>query len=290
MLAGCGENIETSNVAFTFSPPVDLKAYSLHASAVTLSWLASPDAGEASFLGYIVEVDGKEDSLSAVSLTYVADSLSAGASTFTVFAYRSDGPRSSGATIRWAPAARFDVPVTLTEFSLQDPSRHSGLDVGSQSTDPGSLPLDQIDSSVTNLMDLYLFGGSGQIESPLALWSANRFLGTLKQTKFSTVAHSSTDLDLPLSSFPDIASFVRDTVIIAHNTIYYAKVQGDNADTLYARIHVSILPGLTFPNRVVQIRISLQRAPGVFYAVAPKGIPWKQTLKMVPSTLNQYHS
>jgi len=286
LAAGCGDNLQTGNVELTFSPPVDLKAYAASETVVSLSWSASPDAAESSFLGYIVELEGEEDSIPASSLSYLADSLSPGTKTFIAYAYRSDGPRSSGATIRWAPAARFDSPVVLTEFNLQDPARLSGLNVGSQSTDPSSLPLDQIDSSVTNLMDLYLFGGSGQIDAPLALWSANRFLGTLKQAKFSTVVHSATDLNVPLSSFPEIASFMKDTIVVSNNTIYYAKIQGDNFDTLYARIHVRILPGLVFPNRQVEIRISLQRVPGVLYAVIPRGIPWRVDSHNVVFTFN----
>ena len=289
-VAGCGENLEMPGTGLTFNPPVSIRAYSTSESAVALSWLPSPDAGGSTFLGYIVGFDGMEDSLQALSLTYLADSLSVGAKTFTVYSYRSDGPRSPGATIRWAPAARFDSPIVLTEFNQQDPARQSGLDVGSQSTDPGSLPLDQIDSSVTNLMDLYLFGGSGQIEEPLALWSASRFLGSLKQTRFSTVSHSATDLNLPLSAFPEIASFVRDTVILSNNTIYYAKILGDNADTLYARVHVKILSGSFFPNRAIEVRISLQRIPGVLYAIAPREILWKTDLRSILCTFTHSNS
>jgi len=287
LAAGCGDNLQTNTIAVTLSPPRDLKAYSAGDATVNLTWSASPDAVEPTFLGYIVGVGGVEDSVSSSSLSHLAEFLSAGTKTFSVFSYRSDGPRSSGTTIRWAAASRFDTPTVLMESTLQDPTHLSGLNVGSQSTDPAAFPLEPIDSSVINLMDMYLFGGSGQISAPLAFWSAHWLLGTLKQSKFSTVSHSSTSLDYPLASFPGISSFVRDTVAISDNTIYYVKIQGDNLDTLYARIHVRIVPGLVFPNRAVEIRISLQRVPGVLFAnSSEKGILRRRNLQTILSDHN----
>jgi hypothetical protein len=281
---GCDDQVQTGGFV-EFNPPQELKAYSANDSTVNLTWSPSPDAGESSFLGYIVEFNGGEDSLGASQLAYGAAPLLAGIRVFTLYSYRSDGPRSNGATIRWAPAARFDTPVTITEFFIQNPTRASGFNVGSQSTDPSAMSLDVIDSAVINLMDLYLFGGSGQITTPLALWSAHLFRGDLKQTMFSSVTHSSTTLDFPLAAFPDDVTFVKDTIAALDNTIYYAKIQGDVTDTLFARIHVRIVPGLSFPNRAVEIRVSLQRVPGVPYAaLAPENSIWRRpqstTLRM----------
>jgi len=271
IVTGCGENIQESTPALTFGPPQDLKAISSGESTVMLSWSAAPGADDASFLGYIVQWGSTRDTVAKTELSYVADSLASGVTLFTISSYQSDGPPSNGATIRWAPAARFDAPMVVSEFTLQDPTRLSGFNVGSQSTDPSPIAMEPIDSAVVNLVDLYLFGGSGQLEAPLALWSAHFFRGDLKQTKFSTFVHSANSLDFPVSSFPDFASFIKDTVILTDNTIYYARISGDNLDTLYARIHVRIVPVLNFPNRTIEIRVSLQRVPGVLFAETIRG-------------------
>jgi hypothetical protein len=116
-------------------------------------------------------------------------------------------------------------------------------------------------------MDLYLYGGVGQLEDPLALWSASRFRTDLRKTAFSSVRHQSSTLDLPLSSFPAAETFLQDTVLLSNNTIYYARVTGNSRfDTLYARIHVIIPSGQRWPDRTVLMTVSLQRVVGLRFA------------------------
>jgi hypothetical protein len=264
---GCGDNIEPVIYAVTFGPPQDLKALSLTKSSISLSWSAGIGSDDPEFLGYIVEVDGVEDSLARTSLSYVADSLPPGPTSFVLYSYRSDGPRSNFTTIQWAPADRFNAPIVLKEYFIQEPQRMAGLNVGSQTTDPSAMQIEPVDSTVISMMDVFLHGGSGFASDSLRLWSAHWFRADLRQTSFSTIVHQATSLDYHIASFPPSGTFTKDTISVTDNTILYARITGDDVpDTLYARIHIQVIPGPGFPNREILVRISLQRVPGVPYA------------------------
>ena len=130
-----------------------------------------------------------------------------------------------------------------------------------------SVPVTLSDTNITRSMDLLLHGSNGVVEFPLALWGAHLFQVGLRQTKFSTVSDSAANLDFPRTAFPDVATFVNDSAVVLHNRIYYLFIQGDSlGEYLYARIHVSVTPGLVFPNREVVINVSLQRVPGLPFA------------------------
>jgi hypothetical protein len=265
--SGCGEHMDSPVIAVTFGPPQSLGAVSQTGSSVTLHWSPGIGAEDSSFLGYIVVIGGVEDSVPKTQFGYLADSLPAGSTLFSVHSYQSDGPRSDPASITWAPAERFEVNALVTEYFNQAPTRLSAFSVGSQTRTPMSVPVTLSDTLVTQSMDLLLHGSNGVVEFPLALWGAHLFQVGLRQTKFSTVTDSSANLDYPRTAFPDVATFVNDSALVFHNTIYYLLIEGDApGESLYARIHVTITPGLVFPNREIVINVSLQRVPGLPFA------------------------
>jgi hypothetical protein len=267
ILFGCGKNIESLGPSDIFGPPQNLRALSVNESTVSLQWSAAGGASDSLFQGYIVQWEGNQDSLSKSTLGYTVDSLSSGVKMFTVRSFRSDGQVSDEALISWAPAARFDSAYAVFESTSSSSVRPEGFNVGTQTTDPTVMLIDLTNPTVMQTMDLYFSGGSGQIAQPLAMSSANILFGSLNRTSFSSVKHSSTSLDFPLSSFPDVATFTKDTIVVNDNTIYYARVIGNPGEMNYARIHLHVRPGTGFPDRVVEVRVSLQQVPGLLFAL-----------------------
>ena len=263
ILFGCGENIESPEPSDSFGPPQDLKALSVNDSTVSLQWSAAVGASDSLFQGYIVQWDSNQDSVE--TLSYRVDSLSPGQKEFMVRSFKTDGLVSDVAVIRWAPAARFDSPYIVHEFNLQDPTTEQGFGIGSQTDDPSTM---LINANAQQTMDLYCFGGgSSQIAQPLGLWSADLFQGSWHSTRFSSVTSASTSLDYYLSSFPDASTFTRDSVAVINNTIYYVRFVGNNQQLHYARLHIRVVPGFSFPTRRIEIRVSLQRVPGLLFAL-----------------------
>ncbi len=274
MGAGCGEHIDSPVYAVTFGPPQNLSAVSQTGSSVTLHWQPGIGADDPTFLGYIVVIGGVEDSVPKTELGYLAESLPQGPTLFTVHSYQSDGPRSDPAFITWAPAERFEFNVIVTEYFNQAPTRLSAFSAGSQTREPMALPVTLSDTNITMGMDILLHGSNGVVEFPLSLWGAHLFQVGLRQTKFSTVSDSSANLDFPRSTFPDSSTFVEDSALVRHNRIYYIQIQGDApGELLYGRLHVTITPNRVFPDREVIINVSLQRVPGIPFALR-SGFQW----------------
>jgi hypothetical protein len=262
LVPGCGENQQGPSTGSTFGPPQDLKALSVNENTVRLQWSAAAGADDSLFAGYIALWATRRDSLTKTTLSYTIDSLPPGQVIVTMYSYKTDGQLSDGATIRWAPAARFDSPYTIAEYDAQQPNRASGFDVGTRISDPATIA---VNPAAPQTMDMYLYGGAGQISEPLSMRSAHLYQGNRNVTYFSSVSHSSTSLDYPLSAFPAEASFTEDDILVVDNTIYYAKIVGANQETNYARLHVRVTGG-SFPDRTIEIRVSLQRQPGLLYA------------------------
>ena len=261
----CGTNIESSTSGSLFGPPLNLKALSVNKSIVRLQWSAASGASDSSFAGYLVQFASTSDTLPKNTLTYVADSLNPGEIVFTVYSRKMSGQLSDGAIIRWAPADRFDSAYVISEYKAQNASRAAGLDVGTRTMNPSTLP---VNAAAQLTMDVFLFGGSGQIAEPLELRSASLYAANWNPTLFSTVSHSSPSLDYYLSSFSPALSFTENTVPIIDNTIYYARVIGDNQEVNYVRLHVHLRAGTSFPDRAIEVRLSLQRVSGLLFAEA----------------------
>ena len=265
LMPGCGENLESPAQTSEFGPPANLKAYSVSASTVRLQWGAAPGAGDSVFAGYTVQWGGTADPVGNNVLQYDADSLFPGEILFTVVSRKLNGDLSNGATIRWAPAERFDAPFVLYEYRLQYPTSDAGLDIGTKSVDPEAMPLPTGSTGVTG-MDIYLFGGEGQITDPLELRSASLYAGTWNLTLFSTLTDHAASLDYPLAGFPALSTFTEDHMAVTDSTIYYVRVQGENQEFNFARLYVRLKQGPPSGQRAVEIRVSLQKVPGVPYA------------------------
>jgi hypothetical protein len=263
---GCGDNIGNPPASIVLSPPQNLKALSLSSTSVRIEWSAPATGVDSTLLGYIVAGGGRTDSVSVTQRSIIKGGLLTGPSTFSVYAFKLDGTRSNAATITWAPAARFDSAYVLHEKNTVISQYMDGLHVGSTATDPYTMVLEPTQPNVQQDLHLVLYGGSQQIQEPLAFWSDHLFVGSFNHTFFSTQVDPSSSLDLPLASFPAEETFTKDTIRIADNSIYYVKVIGDPGQVNYARIHVRYVLGSAFPDRRIEIRISLQRSAGVIIA------------------------
>src|SRR5512140_3064372 len=167
VLAGCGENEDTTSPSSQFGPPENLKALSVNATSVRLQWTA-PSGQPDSLAGYVVQVGNSRDTLDRTATSFLAVSLTPGEKAFTVYARRKSGTLSEGAIIKWAPAARFDVPYVLYEYKTNQVNVMSALDIGTASTDPAAVTVSSVDASK---MDFYLFGGNGAVQEALQLQS-----------------------------------------------------------------------------------------------------------------------
>jgi hypothetical protein len=258
-LAGCGDNIGDPKTSASLLPPAVLRALSVDSSHVRLSWTPSPSATTGKFAGYTVSWGGVSDTLSRTTLTYLAGPLPPGASEFSVRSRDTSGQTSSAATIAWAPAYRYDDgSLVLHEF-------YSGtiLKVGIALF--GAIPTTYAftpDPPVP--LDFYLQGLGGQ---QLQLSTASEHNPIWNRTTFSTQTTAAPSLDTALTSFPGDGTFTLQDIPVTDNTIYYARVQTFNsADVHYLRIHIRIKQGIGYPYRLVEVRLSLQRALAVPFA------------------------
>ncbi len=265
--AGCGDNLPTPSTPVTsFGPPTELKALSVNSSTVRIQWSAAVAANDSTFAGYVILWGSKQDSVPKSVLGFTIDSLSSGVHTFSIKARKSSGERSAAAAIVWAPAERFDSTYVLFENNSAISTRAEAFNVGTRTTNPSTMILDPLDPVVQQTMDFAFYGGSGQIEQPLAMWGASHYVGALNETRFSTVTQSAVSLDLPLAAFPAEDTFTKDSITVVDNTVYYARVIGDPGEVNYVRLHLRVRPGLIFPDRVIEVHLSLQRVPSLLYA------------------------
>jgi hypothetical protein len=256
LLAGCGDTLEGPASTGTPGRPRDLKALSVNSTTVALQWSA-PSGSDTTLSGYVVSWGVTPDTVSRTVTQYSVSGLGPGLLSFSVLSLGNAGTAGAPVSILWAPASRFDSAYTIGEFSVSDPSRHVGMDVGTQNSDPATLA---IDPSAQTALDFFLYGEGGQA---LTLRAANLYLQGWNATLFSPEYHQGPGLDLYLPAFP--SGYTHSEVPVMDNTVYYARVFGNQGAVHYVRIHVRITSG-TFPTRSVAIRLSLQRLPGVLAA------------------------
>ena len=269
MLAGlalfgvaCEENIAPPPVDLTPYLPQNLSAVSLDVRTVGLAWNLPSNVDDTLLVGYVVSAAGQQTAIGKRESLFAATSLPQGASQFTVSPLGAGGATAPGPAITWAPAERFDTAFVIYESNVSELSRPAGLDVGTRLTDPLAVP---VAYAVQGTMDLWLNGDAGQ---PLRLMSANLWLAGWNVTRFSSVVTPAPSLDVAIPAFPAQSTFAQGIVQVQDNTIYYAICEGDlSSEVHYVRIHVHVLPG-SFPDRSIEIRLSLQRQPGVPFADA----------------------
>ena len=126
------------------------------------------------------------------------------------------------------------------------------------------ISIDSAGLSLGTTLDLFFNGDTALTHQSLSMWSANLLVGSYNQTRFSTQTDGAASLDFPLSAFPAENTFVKDSISAMDNTIYYVKVVGDLGQFNYARIHLHITQA--YPNRIIQVRVSLQRVAGLPFA------------------------
>lgn len=256
----CGENIAPPPVDLTPYLPQNLSAVSLDIRAVGLTWDLPANVADTALVGYVVDAGGQLTSIGKTESTFVASSLPPGVTQFTVSPIGAGGASVTGPSISWAPAERFDTAFVLYEYNVAALNRPSGLNVGTRLTDPEAVP---VGLAVQNSMDFWVNGDAGQ---PLTLRSANLWLSDWKVTQFSSVSTPAPSLNVAIPAYPAPSTFTQGIVQIQDNTVYYAICEGDlPGERHYVRIHVHVLDGV-FPDRSIEIRLSLQRQPGVPYA------------------------
>jgi hypothetical protein len=253
LLCGCGENIYDPSNPDHVNPPRNLEGLSWDSTSVSLQWLPAGDVPDSVISGYRIEYNGLVDSVTRLQTAKILRQLPLGRTTFAVLTVLRNGVISDPATFQWAPASRFDTPPVII---YEDPgltgTRPRGMRVGSKTTSPYAVVLTTQNAS--QVVQLVLEGSGAQ---PLRLQSPTYVLQNALQTLFSSTSHASTSLNYHLSSYP--TTYDRDDVPIIDDTIYYLRLRGDNGETNYARVHVHITPGAAFPNRSVEVRVSLQR-------------------------------
>ena len=278
---GCEDNVPSPAPVAAFLPPTGLKALSVNQTTVSLQWTAAGGSGDSTFAGYVVQVGGQRDTLGKATTSFIADSLPPGESEFHVSSLRVDGVRSDAAVIRWAPATRFDSTYLVYENASPVSVRPEGFNVGTTTTNPSVMPIDLNDPMVEQTMDLFFNGDSVETRQSLSMWSAHLRLATLSRTFFSTQTNGSPSLDFPLAQFPPENTFTKDSIAVVDNTIYYAKVVGDPLQVNFARLHLHIRPGTSVPNRIIEVRVSLQRVPGLLYALVPEDNQYIPLMRLI---------
>ncbi len=259
---GCGNNLAGPAGTSLLRGPGNLSALSVDSAHVSLSWTAPAAAAETSFTGYALYWGNVSDTLPRSALQWTAGPLARGATTFSIRSLQKGSSPSDPASITWAPAWRFDaVPIVVTEYNSPAQTGSPGVDVGTGTSNPTAVSLTDVNADST--LDFYLWGPAG---SPLQLIAASQYNPGWHGTLFSTVTTASTDLNAPLTSFPADNTFSLSTVTIADDTIYYVKAVGNTGEINYVRVHVHILPGGSYPTRSIEVRISLQKVPGLPYA------------------------
>ena len=198
------------------------------------------------------------DTLSPAVLRFTAGPLPQGLTQFTLRSRRNDGRVSAPLAISWAPAYRFDAaPLVIYEIDDSTSGRPNGIDAGTQTLNPSTF---FISPSAQGSMDFFLQGHAGQ---SLRLSSANQYSSGWNATLFSTETVTSSTLDTARAAFPADITFSLLNVPVTDNTIYFARVQGAGSGVFhFIRILVHDLGG-SFPSRSIEVRLSLQRAPGV---------------------------
>jgi len=268
IVLGCGDNIQNPTPTTSSDAPPGLKAFSLNNASVQLQWSAAFASSDSTYQGYLAQVGTTRDTLSRSTLTFVADSLPLGASLFSVYSMRQNGTLSNPATIRWAPAERFGTPFNVFERNnAVAVARPDGFDAGTSSLPPSVFAIDSGALSIGTNLDLFFNGDSALTHQSLSIWSANLLVGSYNHTLFSTQTDAAASLDFPLAAFPVENTFIKDSIAAIDNTIYYVKVVGDPGQFNYARIHVHITQA--YPNRIIQVRVSLQRSAGLQFAFSP---------------------
>jgi len=265
-LVGCGENIAPPPVDLSPYYPRQLSALSVDASTVALRWVQPEAVNDAILAGYIIRYAGRRDTVTKTTTDYLASSLLPGIVSFVISPLATDGRTADGTSLLWAPADRFDAPAyVLYEYNVADLSRNAGLNVGTRLTDPSTIP---VAAAAQESMDLILNGDAGL---PLRFQSAHLVTAGWNVTLLSTISHPSNSLERYLESYPPDSSFTQAEVVLQNNTVYYAIAEGDLAgERNYVRIHVRLLPG-AFPNRSIEVTISLQREVSVPFASLLEG-------------------
>src|SRR5262245_37913337 len=90
-VVGCEENQSPTTAAVIFAPRQDIEGLSADSASIVLNWVAPPGAVDSGFGGYIVRTATTEDTIPTSNLGYLADSLPAGETTFTLLSYLTDG-------------------------------------------------------------------------------------------------------------------------------------------------------------------------------------------------------
>jgi len=252
VLAGCGENVyDPSDPGFA-NPPRNIEGIAWDGSSVALQWKSPGDIPDSVIAGYRIKYNGIEDSVPRVPTKYILRNLPQGMTAFGLLTVLKNGVVSQPIMFQWAPAARFDSqPVIIYEAGGPSLILPVGLHIGSRTTDPYAIVLQ---SGVQPVLHLILFGAGAQ---PLKLQSASYVIQNGLITLFSPTSHASPDLDYFLSSYP--STYNTDETPVFDNTIYYVRFRGDGGEYNYARLHVRVTPGAAYPNRSVEIRVSLQR-------------------------------
>jgi hypothetical protein len=259
LMTGCGKNIADPNNPPFVNPPRSIQALALDSGSVGLQWFSPTGIPDSVIRRFVVKYNGITDSVAGNTHAYTANFLPRGNTTFALLTFLRSGVTSQPVAFQWAPAVRFETPpVVIYEDVGPATPRPVGIHLGSQTTNPYPVV---VEAGVQPILHLVLNGGGGQ---QLKLQSATFAIQNGLLTLFSQTSHSASSLNYYLPAYP--STYTEDEMPLVDNTIYYVRFRGDAGESNCARIHVHILVGSGFPDRSVEIRVSLQRAPDVTFA------------------------
>lgn len=293
---GCKNENTTEPPAKTKLAAVsNLRAYSFNETSVALTWTHSTSQTNTAMSGYSVVTfasngtqQGSTISVSKDSTRAVVTGLPAGIYLFTVKTIAnpssSDFASSDSATIRWAPAYRFNTEGGL-EIKVYETTSSalfaSGLifAIAPDTLQPKTVSISNPGPYATKI-DLYVRSeGSSNVE----IRSANLFNPAWRATRFSTTPpRDILSLDDPAVAPPDTNSYTLDRILIDSTTavtasrLYYFKT--DNAN--YGRLLLKRNPSRgnliwgSSPDQYINVVISYQSQ-----ARNPYSKPWQFTEK-----------
>lgn len=281
---GCNEN--PTDPTSTTAAPTNLKAVSINASTVALTWTASTTVGATYNISWKGQNSAAVGSQTATGTSTTVSGLNAEAYDFTVKAVSGGAESTTGATVTWAPAARYAddalLPSTTIRIYEKASVKGSGLVLDPTKGGPRNISV-AASADPTKVQLAMIVEGSNFVVGPAYAFpeykNVDKFDSTV-ETSDSAYAASSLSawyLSQSLDKFftqPDrtVSAYTfQQTVTGANGRGFIIRLKGTDGLAHYARIFVKndgsgkLLQG-SGTERYVELEISYQATPNLPYA------------------------
>lgn len=270
------EDDTTDPVVTTTIPaaPSALKAVSLSATEVGLSWTASTHADSTWFSGYELSISGGTTpiTIAKTATSYTVSGLVEGTEyTFTLKSKNTAGEYSTtSVTVKWAPATRFVKNGNDDVIKVYETASSFGSGLTLYTTAAGAPMCYKTSSTVA--WDLGLKTSTGIIfgsASKLGYTTLATTPNTAQISDYALVSSLNNDYANADLSTKTFSEKTLDLSNVTGNVVVYARVQNGNTYN-YARIFIKagttgLLQG-TGSDRYLEMEISYQKVAGSAYA------------------------